>query len=275
MTSKRKIVCPSCQAGLKIAADLAAEKRVRCPKCLEAFPQSAFADWVPRARRVAVGAGPAQLVEEQPLLEEYEQAPEFPEEEDQKKLWGLNRPLALGLAIGGAVFVIGVAVTLAILRPWESKKPQFVAPTTTRPTTPARNARARRPGMDAATAPKEGSKATAPEPPMGEELPPPAGKESAEAVPMQVMAGKNIYDSLDCSRCHTIGTTSAGGFRKEPRGPSLARVGADTNHTVEWLSQQIRDPRSHRPGSRMPPYGEDKLSRENLRSLAEYLASLK
>jgi mono/diheme cytochrome c family protein len=130
--------------------------------------------------------------------------------------------------------------------------------------------------MDVPTATKKASKTTAPtDLPMGEELPPPAGKEPSEAAPMQVMAGKKIYDSLDCSRCHVIGTSSGSGFRKGPRGPSLARVGADANHTVEWLTEQIRDPRSHRPASRMPPYGEDKISREDLRSLAQYLASLK
>jgi cbb3-type cytochrome oxidase cytochrome c subunit len=56
------------------------------------------------------------------------------------------------------------------------------------------------------------------------------------------------------------------------RGPDLAGIGA--KRTVDWLMEQIREPQSHRPGSRMPSYG-DKISEEDLRALATYLASLK
>lgn len=279
MPSIRKIVCPACQAGLKIAVDLPAGKRIRCPKCLEAFPQSAAADWVPRAKAVAVAAGPdARRFAEESIYEEEEQQPTPPDGEEKKKKWVLNRPLVLGLSIGGAVLLLGAVVTLAIVRPWESKKPQFVA-NTTRPSGPARPGRGRRPlVMEGATSNDRQQPAKAPAPAdsdTGETLPAPAGKVPSEAVPMQLMAGKKVYDSLDCSRCHAIGTSSGSGFRKGPRGPNLARIGADSSHTVDWVSEQIRNPRSHRPGSRMPPYGEDKISREDLRSLAEYLASLK
>jgi mono/diheme cytochrome c family protein len=100
-----------------------------------------------------------------------------------------------------------------------------------------------------------------------------AEKGPADSDPMKFAAGKKVYDSLDCARCHAIGGSAGGGFKKS-RGPNLSRVGADPVHTVEWLSEQIRDPHSHRPNSRMPDY-EGKVSRDDLRSLAEYLASLK
>ena len=38
--------------------------------------------------------------------------------------------------------------------------------------------------------------------------------------------------------------------------------------------QHIRDPKSHTPDSRMPPF-EGKIEEDDLRALAEYLASLK
>ena len=57
------------------------------------------------------------------------------------------------------------------------------------------------------------------------------------------------------------------------RGPDLATVGRDTSHTVDWLKVQIRDPKSHKADARMPAF--DKINDEDLRSLAEYLASLK
>ena len=42
----------------------------------------------------------------------------------------------------------------------------------------------------------------------------------------------------------------------------------------EWISEHIRDPKSHKPDSRMPGYAS-KIQAQDLRSLAEYLASLK
>jgi cbb3-type cytochrome oxidase cytochrome c subunit len=58
------------------------------------------------------------------------------------------------------------------------------------------------------------------------------------------------------------------------KGPDLAKVGADSTHTVEWLTEHVRNPKAHKPDSRMPSFG-DKINPEDLRSLAEYLASLK
>jgi hypothetical protein len=37
----------------------------------------------------------------------------------------------------------------------------------------------------------------------------------------------------------------------------------------------VRDPKATAPTSRMPGFGEDRISAKDLRSLAEYLASLK
>ncbi len=66
-----------------------------------------------------------------------------------------------------------------------------------------------------------------------------------------------------------IGPPGMGG----PGGPELTLVGTD--RTKEWLIEQIRFPQKHKPGSKMPPYGPDKISDSDLNHLASYLASLK
>jgi len=58
------------------------------------------------------------------------------------------------------------------------------------------------------------------------------------------------------------------------KGPDLSHVGADSKHTTAWLIEHIRNPKSHKADSRMPPF-EGKISEEDLKALADYLASLK
>ena len=58
------------------------------------------------------------------------------------------------------------------------------------------------------------------------------------------------------------------------KGPDLSHVGADAKHTTAWLIEHIRNPKAHKPDSRMPAF-EGKISEEDLKELAEYLASLK
>jgi cbb3-type cytochrome oxidase cytochrome c subunit len=60
-----------------------------------------------------------------------------------------------------------------------------------------------------------------------------------------------------------------------PRGPDLGKVGANPDHTVEWLVKFIRDPASVKERSRMPKFETGKISDDDLNALAEYLASLK
>jgi mono/diheme cytochrome c family protein len=281
MTSVRRIVCPSCEAGLKVAATLPPEKRIRCPKCMNAFRFTEARDWAPAARKsVLVPSRKKGAVLSDDDLEPAE--PRLPARKKSKKKLTLSRPVLFGLVAVGAVLVIGVGITLALVRPWETKKTPSVAnnqPGTSQP----RPARPRKmPGGEAPPKEPAGGESAGKNSPggkssgdaaEGESLPAPAGKE--EALPMNLAAGKKIYDALDCAKCHTIGGSQGGGFKKGNRGPNLTRVGADPAHTTEWLSQQIRNPRSHRPNPRMPPYPEDKISSDDLRSLTEYLASLK
>jgi cytochrome c oxidase subunit II len=90
-----------------------------------------------------------------------------------------------------------------------------------------------------------------------------------------VAVGQGVFQANNCSRCHSVGDGAGGGMRgRGPRGPDLSRVGAKPSRTVQWLEEQIRDPQSHRPDSRMPGYA-GKISEDDIHALAVYLASLK
>lgn len=93
-------------------------------------------------------------------------------------------------------------------------------------------------------------------------------------------AGKKVVVANGCFRCHSIdgvrGPVGGGpglGMGRG-RGPDLGKVGDDPAHTVEWFIAYIRNPKATKPDSRMPSF-EGKIKEEELRTLAEYLASLK
>ena len=136
-------------------------------------------------------------------------------------------------------------------------------------------------------------------------------------------AGKKVFRSQNCGRCHPLpgmgpsfammGRGGPGGFSGGPgpggpggappggpggappagpggpppggpggfggggpgRPPDLSKLGADPEHTVEWIAEHVRNPKAHKPESRMPAYGEDRINNEDLQALAEFLASLK
>jgi len=114
-------------------------------------------------------------------------------------------------------------------------------------------------------------------------------------VPPEFASGRKVFDAHNCGRCHSTGgpplgaggppvaggppgsggPPKGGGKMGFPRGPDLAAVGKDPAHTIEWLSEHIRNAKAHKADSRMPPFGEDKINGDDLRKLAEYLASLK
>jgi cbb3-type cytochrome oxidase cytochrome c subunit len=80
-------------------------------------------------------------------------------------------------------------------------------------------------------------------------------------------------------RCHASGGGEMGGGGRgrggRGRGPDLSRVGANPSHTVDWFMKFVRNPQSIKPDSRMPAFEEAKINEEDLRALAQYLASLK
>jgi cbb3-type cytochrome oxidase cytochrome c subunit len=57
------------------------------------------------------------------------------------------------------------------------------------------------------------------------------------------------------------------------RGPDLSHVGKE--HNADWIMKYVRDPKSMKQNSRMPPQDEKKINADDLRTVADYLAGLK
>ena len=101
----------------------------------------------------------------------------------------------------------------------------------------------------------------------------------------QYATGKKTYSDNNCARCHKLGTTGGGPPGGPPGGkskggpggggPDLTHVGKAADHTKEWLAEHIRNAKAHKPMSRMPPYGPDKINDADLSALADYLANQK
>lgn len=79
-------------------------------------------------------------------------------------------------------------------------------------------------------------------------------------------AGMKAFNDQNCGNCHTV---EAGGRSKSP---NLSQVGKE--HDAAWLAAHIKNPKSHKPMSKMPSF-EGKINDADLKALSEYLASLK
>jgi mono/diheme cytochrome c family protein len=127
-------------------------------------------------------------------------------------------------------------------------------------------------------------------------------------------AGRKVFEAQGCTRCHSVGGRGGpagggwpmaggpgpggpggpggpngpgpmpggpgpGGMGRGlggmARGPDLGHVGAKPEHTPQWLAEHVRNPRAHKPNSKMPPFGENKINEADMRALTDYLASLK
>lgn len=97
-----------------------------------------------------------------------------------------------------------------------------------------------------------------------EAAPAPAEQEAAGFVE----AGKAVFVTNNCANCHTI--AGQGGRT----APELTHVGSQSDRTPEWIVAHVKNPKTHKPMSRMPPF-EGKISDKDLVALAAYLASLK
>lgn len=95
--------------------------------------------------------------------------------------------------------------------------------------------------------------------------PPPA---KAPAVAIAPTDGKGLF-AAHCTKCHTVEETGRKG-----KGPNLAHVAAEPEHTAEWIAAHVRNPKAHEPSSKMPAF-ESKLTPEEVKSVADYLATLK
>ena len=79
-------------------------------------------------------------------------------------------------------------------------------------------------------------------------------------------AGIGVFAANDCKKCHEVDASAKG------KAPNLATIGKE--HNAEWIIAQVKNPKTHKPESKMPAFGE-KISDDDLKALGEYLASLK
>lgn len=84
------------------------------------------------------------------------------------------------------------------------------------------------------------------------------------SVAADPVAGEAVYKAKQCSACHAVG--GKGG----KVGPSLDEVGS--RHNKAWLTDQLKDPTSHKPDGAMP---KPTLTDQELTNLVDYLLTLK
>ncbi|HJT78677.1 MAG TPA: c-type cytochrome [Gemmataceae bacterium] len=115
----------------------------------------------------------------------------------------------------------------------------------------------------------------------------PRGAMPTEAGPFT--GGKKVFVEVGCSRCHSVngvrlvsaeapapgGPPGSGGGMMGPRGPDLGKVAQKPDRTLDWFMKYVRKPQAVDPKARMPAFGEQKIKDDDLRTLAEYLTTLK
>lgn len=260
MKATMKLTCPSCGVGLRVPETFTAGKAITCPRCATGFAIPASNAGAPAMER-AVAKPPKQTppVEDDDLTDEQEEEARPAPRKRRKKSKKSSRDNSqiLGLVLGGVglVVILGVVGFLVFGRSDPKSSP---VPETTQATAPP-----------AATAPRGETEAPAAQ----------ARAEGTGNAPVPVASaegagsGRQVFEKHNCTRCHTMGG-GGGSQGGRMRGPDLSTVGRDPTHTVEWFMTFVRNPRATRPESRMPPY-EGKINPQDLRALAEYLASLK
>ncbi|MBA4191386.1 MAG: hypothetical protein C0467_25685 [Planctomycetaceae bacterium] len=106
------------------------------------------------------------------------------------------------------------------------------------------------------------------------------------AVPVGILAGcgepaapiapgpEGLYQHY-CAKCHARAGEPGGPIIGGSKGPDLTHIGSATGMTVDWLTDYISNPKSRRPDARLMPAFNDKMTPEQIRSLAEWLAAKK
>jgi mono/diheme cytochrome c family protein len=98
---------------------------------------------------------------------------------------------------------------------------------------------------------------------------PPPGAAGTSGMPprgdkMAASGGGSGQELLAANcRCHNGG-----------KAPDLSHEGSDPTHTAGWIAEYAANPKSKNPSSKMPPM-EGKISSDDLKKIAEYVASQK
>lgn len=80
---------------------------------------------------------------------------------------------------------------------------------------------------------------------------------------------------IQCARCHARAGEPGGPNYGGSTGPPLAKIGSATGMTAEYLAEYIRDPSTKRQVSGVMPAFGGKLTDEQIKALAAWLANKK
>jgi mono/diheme cytochrome c family protein len=80
---------------------------------------------------------------------------------------------------------------------------------------------------------------------------------------------------MHCAKCHARAGEPGGPDIGGSRGPDLSKIGGNRDRNAEWFAMWIRDPKSVKPDAKLMPAFKDKLTEEQIRELAEWLAAKK
>jgi cbb3-type cytochrome oxidase cytochrome c subunit len=96
----------------------------------------------------------------------------------------------------------------------------------------------------------------------------PTDPSAGELPPLspELAKGRDVFIAQNCGNCHKINGAALKGTKGGAMGPDLGKVGSEPTHTVAWISDHIKDPKVHKPMSKMPGY-EKKISQPS-RALA-------
>jgi mono/diheme cytochrome c family protein len=94
----------------------------------------------------------------------------------------------------------------------------------------------------------------------------PSGRGDPPSLSAGAERGKELFQKVGCMGCHVV---NGQGGRV---GPDLSDEG-NAGQSRQWLSTQIRNPKSHDPQTAMPAF--DNLSDQQVKDLVDYLESLK
>jgi mono/diheme cytochrome c family protein len=244
----KKIACPSCNVGLKVADDLEPDTRIKCPKCKTGFRVPGDDEPAPKAARGRKAPGSKN--------EDVRDGRRTPRKLRRKKPESSKAPMIVGLVIGLVVLLGGGGALAAVLL--SSRKKADATAENKGPVTPGYT-------QTMTT-------------PLGPTGPGPATTPTAPVSESAVAAGRRVYDQHGCAKCHAldgnVGTGGGPGGRGGRRKVDLSRVGGRWGHTVDWISNFIRNPKAQGSTLDMPAY-EDKIPPQDLRALAEFLATLR
>jgi mono/diheme cytochrome c family protein len=251
--STRRLACPSCDASLKVATTIPAGRKIRCPKCETPFPvpEEEEPDEEPVRSKTAITSKRKPVPPPEEDEEPDEEVEERPARRKRRKKAKQGSSMAGLLIIAGVVLLVGTGVTLAIVF-WPSKEKN-------EPSSQLDPEKMKEMYQKQSDQRKFGR------PNMPIPGQPGPGEDGSE----KVAAGKKVFDAQKCAGCHALG--GVGG----KKGPDLSHVGKDPAHTVEWIMAYVRNPKSQKQRSRMPAFDESKINEAELRTLAEYLTSLK